>query len=79
MKPTIQPGFHTFRTVEQSGAQRDVTYFIDSEGIHTTFGILIWDQAGDCYKRGSIAMSFSTQTTGVGVNGAENYAWTMLN
>ena len=65
-KFTVQPGGFT------------VTYIIDAAGCHTTFGLLLWEEAGDCYRLHDIALRFVDGSTFVGVNGPDNFTGTYV-
>lgn len=56
----------TFQT--PGGAPSTVTYEVTDAGIRTSFGLLPWDAAGDCFRAGAIALQCLGNGTFVGVN-----------
>lgn len=56
------------------GHETTVTYNVTDAGIPTTWGLLPWNPAQDCFgPRGSIAIRCNGNGHGVAINGAENY------
>lgn len=71
MRP--QNGWYLVHANDGQGHVTTVTYEVRDEGIPTTFGLLAWNQAGDRFQRGSIALRCNGSGTGVAVNGPDEY------
>ena len=50
-----------------------VNYQVTDAGIQTTFGLLVYEAAGDAYRRGDIAISCTGEGTSIAVNGNEMF------
>ena len=68
-------GWFTVTATDSQGHVTTVTYEVKTEGIPTTFGLLVWhdDPDGGRFQRGSIALRCTGDGTGVAVNGVENF------
>lgn len=72
MKPS--PGW--YRLTTPGTPPIVVTYQVTPTAILTTFGPLLWEEAGDAFRKGDIAIQCSGVGTFIAVNGADSYAGT---
>ena len=74
----MKPANGVYRLTTNGTPPVAVNYTVTDAGIPTTFGLMVWEEAGDCYRKGTIAIECTGEGTFIAVNGPDNYSGTCV-